>query len=632
MTIHRFSLVAGLLVAMGLSGLAQQPPQGQTPPQGQAQGQGQGGRGQRQGQARDRAQMPQGTGSIAGRVLTADTGRPIKRARVMVLGGGRSGRGATTDDQGRYIVTDLGAGSYTITASKNGFVDAVFGQRRPQQPGTPVTIADAQAATNIDLRLTRGGVITGTVQDEDGEALPRAIVSVQRYQYVGGERQLRPAGGDQTDDRGQYRVFGLPPGEYYVSATTGGLGQLLGRGLQQLAAGIGALGGRGGGGRGGGLGAGVLGPLSGSDEPEPTGYAPTYFPGVVAAAEAGKVAVGPGQEVTGIDFQVQLVALATVSGIVAGADDVVPVMLMAEEAGGRGPLGGPMLTGRSQADGTFVISNVPPGRYIAVARSGGRNNDPRTAMQSIVVNGQNVGGVSLMLQPGVTLSGNITVESSGTAAPTDYSGFRVDVPDVTPLPFGGGGGGGRGGLAGGAGRAERNGTFQVGNLLPGRHYIRITGGGQGQAQGRGQGQSQGQWTLKSVLVAGQDVTDQPVDLKPGQNVENVTIVLTDRSTEIAGTVRDRKNAPATGLTVIAFSSDQQYWRAQSRHIQVVRTDADGAFRLRGLPAGDYLIVAVDDVAQGEWFDPAYLEQARGSATRITLTEGEKKTLDLRGPS
>jgi hypothetical protein len=74
-------------------------------------------------------------------------------------------------------------------------------------------------------------------------------------------------------------------------------------------------------------------------------------------------------------------------------------MLMAEEAGGRGPLGGPMLTGRSQADGTFVISNVPPGRYVAIARSGGRNNDPKTAMQSIVVNGQNIGGVSLMLQP-----------------------------------------------------------------------------------------------------------------------------------------------------------------------------------------------------------------------------------------
>ena len=137
-------------------------------------------------------------------------------------------------------------------------------------------------------------------------------------------------------------------------------------------------------------------------------------------------------------------------------------------------------------------------------------------MQSIVVNGQNVGGVSLVLQPGVTLSGNITVESSGTAAPTDYSGFRVDVPDVTPLPFGGGGGGGRGGLAGGAGRAERNGTFQVGNLLPGRHYIRITGGGQGQAQGRGQGQSQGQWTLKSGVSA---PVSRPASAIKGLNVD-----------------------------------------------------------------------------------------------------------------
>lgn len=634
MTMQHLGLAAGLLVAMGLSGLAQQPAQGQAPPspQGQAPGQDPGGRGQRQGQgpARDRAQLPQGTGSISGRVLTADTGRPVKRARVMVVGGGRAGRGATTDDQGRYTVTDLAAGSYTITGSKNGFVDAVYGQRRPQQPGTPVTIADAQAAANIDVRLTRGGVVTGTVQDEDGEALARAVVTVHRYQYVGGERQLRPAGADQTDDRGQYRVFGLPPGEYYVSATTAGLGQLLGRGLQQLAAGMGAQGGRGG---RGGASAAVLGPLTGSDEPEPTGYAPTYFPGVVAAADAGKVSVGPGQEMTGIDFQIQLVALATVSGLVAGADEVVPVMLMAEDAGGRGPLGGPMLTGRSQPDGTFAISNVPPGRYVAIARSGGRNNDPKTAMQSIVVSGQNIGGLSLTLQSGVTLSGNITVESSGTPAPADYSGFRIDVPDVTPLPFGGGGGGGgRGGLAGGAGRSEKNGTFQVGNLLPGRHYIRVTGGAAGQGQGPGQAQGQGQWTLKSVIVAGLDVTDQPVDLKPGQNVENVTIVLSDRSTEIAGTVRDGRNAPTSGLTVIAFSSDRQYWRAQSRHIQAARTDASGAFRLRGLPAGDYLLVAVDDVAQGEWFDPAFLEQARAAATRATLAEGEKKTIDLKGPS
>lgn len=620
MTVHRYSLLAALLLATGLPGLAQPGIQEPPPPQAQGPaqtGQGQGNRGQRQGQPRDRAQMPQGTGSVAGRVLAADTGRPVKRARVTVSGAGAATRAATTDDLGRYQVADLGAATYTISASRSGFVDAVYGQRRPEQPGTPVVLADGQAAASIDLRLIRAGVLTGRVVDEDGEALARALVTVQRYQYVRGERQLLPAGGDQTDDRGQYRVFGLPPGDYYVSATNTGLEQLLGRGLQQLAAGIAAAGGRGGG-RGGPGGLADL--LGGSNEPESTGYAPTYFPGVVTASEAGRVNVGPGQEVAGVDFQIQVVPLATVSGVVTGADDVVPVVLIPEDASGRGPLGGSMFSGRAQADGTFRIANVPPGRYIAVARSGGRNSDPKTGMQSIVVNGQNMDGVSLALQPGLTLSGNITVESSGTPAPADYSVFRVDVPDVTPLPLGGGG---RGGGGAGGSRVDKNGAFEVASLLPGRHYIRVTGGG---------GQAPGQWTLKSVTVAGQDVTDHPLELKPGQNLDSVSVVLTDRSTEITGTVRDRSNAAAAALTVIVFPTDPQYWRAQSRHIQTARTDAAGAFRLRALPPGDYLIVATDNVEQGEWFDPAYLEQARATATRVTVTEGEKKTLDLKAPS
>src|SRR5204862_5005289 len=121
---------------------------------------------------------------------------------------------------------------------------------------------------------------------------------------------------------------------------------------------------------------------------------------------------------------------------------------------------------------------------------------------------------------------------------------------------------------------------------------------------------------------------QPVELKPGQNVDNVTIVLTDRTTEVTGTVRDAKNAPAPAITVIAFSTEQQNWRAQSRHIQAVRTDSTGVFRLRGLPPGDYFIVAADSVEQGEWFDPTYLEQARAGAARLTLREGAKQTQDL----
>ena len=171
---------------------------------------------------------------------------------------------------------------------------------------------------------------------------------------------------------------------------------------------------------------------------------------------------------------------------------------------------------------------------------------------------------------------------------------------------------------------EKNGTFQLDNLLPGQ-YIRSA--------------SPAPASRAAAIVDAEvgvdrrhDVTDTPVELKPGQNVENVTVVLTDRATEISGTVRDARGASAPALTVIAFSTDQQHWRAQSRRIQVARTDQSGSFRLRNLPPGDYLLIASDDVEQGEWFDPAYLEQARAGAKQLSISEGEKKTLDLKASS
>jgi protocatechuate 3,4-dioxygenase beta subunit len=552
--------------------------------------------------ARDvQRQPPSATASIGGRVLAADTGRPLKRASVLASGGGRQARGATTDDLGRFRVTGLPAGTYTITASKSGFVDAIFGQRRPLQPGTPVQLADGQETTGIDLRLTRGSVITGHVLDEDGEPLARALVTVQRYQYVRGERQLTSAGGDQTDDRGQYRVFGLPPGDYYVSATAGGLAQILGRGFQFAA---GALAGAGRGGRGAFFGGPPV------EDAEPVGYAPTYYPGVTSAADATKVTVAPGQELGGIDFQVQLVAMSTVSGTVIGSSGPVLVMLVPQDRGGV--FRGQVLRAGSQADGSFAIANVPPGHYTAIARSGGRGEDPRIGTQAVTVAGDNVTGISIALQPGVSLAGYITVESSGTPAPVDYSGFRVDAPDVDPLPFVGGGPNTSGS------RAEKNGAFQINGLLPGRHYIRVNG--------------QGSWSLQSVSVAGRDVTDEPVDLKSGQNVDSVSIVLTDRSTQVTGTVRDAAGNPVQQITVIAFSADQQYWHSQSRQIQAVRVDQSGVFHLRGLPPGDYSVAAVDDAEEGEWFDPSYLEGIRTGAKRLSLSEGESATLDLKAPS
>jgi hypothetical protein len=194
------------------------------------------------------------------------------------------------------------------------------------------------------------------------------------------------------------------------------------------------------------------------------------------------------------------------------------------------------------------------------------------------------------------------------------------VPDVSPLP--GVAGGGRGGRGADSG-VQKNGSFSIANLQPGLHYVRVAGAG---ARGGGE------WTLKSVTVGGTEIADLPFELKPGQNVDGMTVVLTDRATEIAGAVRDARGAGASAMTVIAFSTDAQYWRAQSRRIAVSRTDQSGAYRIRGLPAGDYYLVAVDDVEQGEWFDPAYLDGVKDKATHVTLNEGDRKTEDLRGSS
>ena len=163
---------------------------------------------------------PTPTGRIMGRVLTADNGRPVKRARVFVNGAELpGGRGALTDDKGTFDLAELPAGRYSVTVSKTGFVSLSYGQRRPLQAGTPLQLADGQQLKGVDFRLPRGSVITGHVSDEDGDPMPGANVRVMRYQYLQGDRRLTPAGTAQTDDKGQYRVWGLMPGDYYVSAS-----------------------------------------------------------------------------------------------------------------------------------------------------------------------------------------------------------------------------------------------------------------------------------------------------------------------------------------------------------------------------------------------------------------------------
>jgi hypothetical protein len=130
-------------------------------------------------------------------------------------------------------------------------------------------------------------------------------------------------------------------------------------------------------------------------------------------------------------------------------------------------------------------------------------------------------------------------------------------------------------------------------------------------------------------VAGRDVTDTPLDVRSGQTLSNVTITFTDKINEITGTITTTTGVPMPDYTVLAFPTDPSLWRPQARHIATTRPDQTGKYRLRGLPPGEYYVTTVDPAEQGEWFEPAYLDEHRAGASRLTLGDGDVKTQDFK---
>ena len=546
--------------------------------------------------------VPPPAGRISGRVLAADNGRPVKRARVFATAAELpGGRGMLTDDSGVFDLAELPPGRYTLTVSKSGFVALSYGQRRPLQAGTPLQLADGQQLKGIEFQLPRGSVISGHVLDEDGDAMPGVMVRIMRYQYLQGERQLTPAGNGQTDDKGQYRVWGLMPGEYYVNAIARGGGP----GGGQFFGGGGPGGGPGGGGRGGRFGGpgGPGGPGAAADQ-EQVNYAPTYYPGVPSVNEAKAVTVGLSQEVLDISFGMQLVRVSRISGIVSNPDGTPVtsgnVNLMADSGGGRANQIGMTFGGRIQWDGSFSVSNVAPGRYMLRAR-GDDSETPQFAAQPISVNGDDLNNLTVVLSTGATISGTISFLPGGSPAP-DYTQFRITAPSTDQSDFG----------PQPNARVDKDGTFTLSGVSAGAHLIRPSNASR-------------TWILKSVSAGDRDVTDTPFQMRSGESLTNLTVVFTDKQSEINGTLTTDNGTPVPEYTVLAFPADSSLWRAQSRQIMTARPDQTGKYRIRGLPPGDYYLATVDPSQQGEWFEPTYLDEHRAGAARVVLSDGDVKT-------
>ena len=537
-------------------------------------GQDGGGRG-RAGQFRGgRVELAAGTAVIRG-MVTSDTGTPVRRAQVRASTAGMPGQRTTsTDVDGRYELRDLPAGRWTVSVSKPGFVTQRYGQRRPFETVSPIELADGQKMDGANFSMHRGGVINGRVQDDFGDPAANVRVIVQRRQMIDGTRRLVGLGvNDETDDTGSFRLYGLAAGEYYVSAV----------------------------------------PRPGQvEQPMELGtYAPTFYPGTLNVNEAQRVIVGAGEEVS-IGFSLLPARLVRITGTVVSQNTEVSGG-MVQLVSATDVSEGPVFTqgGGIGGDGSFTINNVPPGSYVLNARSGvgngrgGRGARPAGEIEigalPVVVGDGDLTGVTITLTRGASISGTVVTEGS---APITLSNIRVvgraSRTMMGPNMQGSG--------------VSSTGSFQLSSLA-GTMSLRVENLPQ-------------QWMVKSIVVGSTDVTDGTFELRGTEQIANARIVLTDRLSELNGTVKVR-NQGAKDSSVIVFAEDATRWAFPTRYVRMSRTDAQGRFSLRGLPPGaNYLVAAVDYLEENEWQDPEFLERLREDASRVSFREGETKTVSL----
>jgi Carboxypeptidase regulatory-like domain len=554
-------------------------------------------------------QLKTGTGRILGRVVSTDTGGPLRRAQVRLTAPEIGVKTALTDAEGRFEFRELPAGRFTLNASKSGYVSVQYGQTRPFEQGRPIELADKQVLDKTDVAMPRGGVISGRIVDEFGDPLPDALVSAMRQTWSNGRRRLLPTGRtSQTNDLGQFRMYGLPPGEYYISASL--------RNTDIMIMDAALLGG----------------PSSGASGSTPSsGYAPTYFPGTTTAANAQRVPVAVGQEAQNTDFALAPVRLAKITGTVMTSDGkpLEGGMVTAMPTGRSGEVGLALMggaNGRTSRDGNFSIPSVAPGEYTLTVRSvriitsdggdtmmfratigGGGSDGPdsETASVPVVVSGEDLSNVVIVTSKGATASGKITFEGG---APPASNGVRI-TSVATDAD-------GPGMMAGGGATVKEDGSFQL-KGLSGRRLVRVNNLPPG-------------WMLKSVRLNGDDVTDSGVDFKSGQDLSGLELVASSKQTEITGGVTASNGSALKDYTVVVFSDDPQYWTVPfTRWVNGTRPDQEGRFRLRNLPAGSYNIVAVDYIEAGAWGDPELLDRLKPHAKRITLSEGGSEKVDLK---
>ncbi|MBI4472998.1 MAG: carboxypeptidase regulatory-like domain-containing protein [Acidobacteria bacterium] len=518
-------------------------------------------------------------GVIEGIVTRGSSSAPVARARLVLTKVGGSSIemfSATSTGEGRFVFRNLQPGTYTLAATKDGYVRTEYGQRGPGRRGMPIVLASGQSLNGITLGLIPTGVIHGRVSDRYGEPAINNTVQALKYSYQEGRRTLTIVQTDTTNDLGEYRLFSLQPGQFYVRVMPRPQNPRV-----RLPDGQGASA-----------------ELSGASE---TG-AIVYFPNTPAVESASAVNLRAGEIIGGVDLTLIDIPVRTVRGRVINGVTAEPALNVTITLRHRNSLSATnFMTTRSTAPaGTFEIVGVVPGSYYLVATLADRTSR-QTARVPIEVGGTDLENVVILLNPGYTITGRVNIDGqplNNNSQERLNVSLRPEAATPTAPP---------------PATVLQDGTFTISNVAPDEYIIYVTGAPPGAY-------------LKDAKFGGVAVLDDQlvVDSEPRGPLE---IVIGTNPGTIEGTVFDASQRPAASV-MVTIVPDLPF-RGRIDLSRGVPTDSSGRFRFTQVAPGAYKVFAWEDIEPGAWQDPEFIRMYEEHGQVVRIGEGGRASIQLR---
>ena len=526
-------------------------------------------------------------GSLDGIVTKDPSGEPVKKALIELIAENQSEGGnytATTGADGRFHIEGIAAGRYRLFAERTGFLEV--DKHRPRTEGRVLTLSAGQELREVLIRLQAAAVVEGRVTDEDGDPLPEAQVSVLRETYVSGRSHWEPVGGERTNDLGEYRIAGLPPGSYFVSVTPPpnfkSLIDAAGNMVSEVRPAA----------------------TTGSNDKPGSSYMTTYYPGTKDRSQAAAIQLHPGD-----DFPVSFALTPSPSVIVRGSVVNLPRGASATVTLQSRDFNWTLNGAEIRKDGSFEIRDVSPGSYTVVATVSD-TPVPMTARQSLQITGGNVEGLRLAPQAGAWVHGRLRLESNramGQLAPSQVFLSLIPADGDDALASAGEG-------FSTVAHVSADSSFEWKNVPAGQYYVQFSG----------EDGVSSDWFLKSVGVGSRDVTESGFGVNGGAAV--IDAVASADGAVVDGVVLNGKGEPVSNSVVVAVPETRL--RARADHFRKTVSDQSGRFILHGISSGSYIVLAWESVEAEAYYNPEFLRSYEGQGKALRVSEGERKSVQL----